>query len=151
MSRSTVSGAADIVAALNYLSGEIGTPSARAARKALTPTLKAARKNAPKDEGDLKKSLTVKRVARMPQNKNKHLIGPRADFVGDDGDAPVRYAHITEFGKADGSVRGTRWMSRAFEETKDEAVEIYAREIGPEIEKAAARKAKRRAQRRAAK
>lgn len=140
-----MSGAADIAAAFAAVGGNLATPMAAASRKALRPMLKQAKATAPVDSGDLKKSLTVKRSRRVPKGVVEHQVGPSKDYVGADGSKPIRYAHLTEFGKADGSQKGTRWMSRAFEETKAETIEEFGKAMGPEIEKAAARRAKRRA------
>ncbi|MEQ8444866.1 MAG: HK97 gp10 family phage protein [Pelagibacterium sp.] len=143
MSRTT--GADDIARALAELGTAIGTPVNAASRKALRPMLKAAKKNAPKDDGDLQKSLTIKRNTKAPRGVSVHVVGPASNYVGADGAKPVRYAHITEFGTADGTVAGTRWLTRAFDETSKETLDTLGREIGPEIEKAAAKRARRRA------
>lgn len=145
MKQSKMSGADDVARALRELGGAIKTPINAASRKALRPQLAAAKKNAPVKDGDLKRSLTIKRDSKAPKSKPTHVVGPKADYVGKDGAKPVKYAHIVEFGSADGTKAGTRFLTRAFEETADQVLKTLGDQIGPEIEKAAARKAKRRA------
>lgn len=146
MAGSKITGADDLARALASLEGSVTAPINAAARKALQPMLKAARAAAPVDDGDLKKSLTIKK-AKSPKSKPKHVVGPAANFVGKDGAKPVRYAHIVEFGPADGSSPGARFLSGAFEETASQVIDELGKALGPEIEKAAARRAKRIAKR----
>jgi len=143
MSGSKISGGDDLARALATLRGKIGAPINAAIRKGLRPMLAAQKRNAPVDEGDLKRSLTIRSDTRAPKTRPRFVVGPSKAYSGADGDRPVKYAHVVEFGTADGSEAGTRFASRAFEETADEAVKILGDEIGNEIEKAAARKIKR--------
>lgn len=146
MAGSKITGADDLAKALASLEGSVTAPINAASRKALVPLRNAARAAAPVDDGDLKKSLTIKK-AKSPKSKPKHVVGPAANYVGKDGAKPVRYAHLTEFGTADGTQAGTRWMTGAFEETANQVIDELGKALGPEIEKAAARRAKRIAKR----
>lgn len=146
MAGSKITGADDLAKALASLGGSLTAPLNAAARKSLRPMLAAAMRNAPKDDGDLAKSLTIK-PAKSPKSRPKHVVGPAANYVGKDGAKPVRYAHLTEFGTADGTQAGTRWMTASFEETADQTIKELGAAIGPEIEKAAVRRAKRIAKR----
>lgn len=137
MSKSTVTGGAAVARRLRQITPGLTVPLNQASRKAMRPMLRAAKANAPKDDGDLKKSLIVK------NRKGTTIVGPSSKYVGKDGAKPVRYAHLTEFGRADGSMAGTRWLTRAFETTKDLVIETFGREIGPAIEKRAAYLAKK--------
>ena len=145
MSKSKMTGASDVARALNVLGRSLGAPINAASRKALRPMLAAAKRKAPKDEGDLRRSLIIKADGRAPKSKPRFVVGPSKSYVGADGDKPVKYAHVVEFGSADGSKPAARFMSSAFEETKDDVLKILGDEIGPQIEKAAARKLARKA------
>tara|TARA_R110000868_G_scaffold27661_22_gene104681 strand:+ start:1444 stop:1881 length:438 start_codon:yes stop_codon:yes gene_type:complete len=142
--RSRMTGAKAIAGSFRRASGGLLTPISTASRKSLAPMLAAAKRNAPKDDGDLRRSLTIKKNSKSSKARPQHVVGPRADYVGKDGSKPVRYAHITEFGTADGTVQGTRWLTQAFEETSDDVLKSLAAGIAPEIEKHLARKAKRK-------
>lgn len=142
--RSKMTGAKEIAANFRRASGGLLTPINAAARKSLAPQLAAARRNAPKDDGDLRKSLTIKKNAKSPKAKPQYVVGPRADYVGKDGARPVKYAHVTEFGTADGATPGTRWMTQAFEETSDEVLKRLADGVGSEIEKHLAKKGRKK-------
>lgn len=135
MAKSRAYGAESMFANMRRIVPGLQAPLNLASRKALAPLLSAARRNVPVDEGDLKKSLAVKRDGRARKNTSRHVVGPRSDYVAAGGAKPVKYAHISEFGKADGSVKGTRWLTRAFEESKDEVLRRFETEIGPAMEK----------------
>ncbi len=143
---SRVTGHRSTATAFRRIVPGLKAPIGYASRKALQPMLKAARANAPVDSGDLKKSLAIKRDSRARKNVVRNVIGPRADYVGKNGDKPVKYSHVIEFGSADGTVKGSRWLTRAFEESKDETIRIFREEIGPAIEKQAAKVAAKRGQ-----
>jgi hypothetical protein len=100
--------------------------------------------------GELLKGLIVKRM-RSPATRPQYRVGV-------DPDSPARsQAHLLEFdtaphinaGKFAGSqhpgTKGTRFMTRAYEATKQEAVAIFGRVFGPAVEKQAARLAARAA------
>lgn len=144
MSGSKIGGADDLARALQTLGRSIGAPINAASRKALRPMLAAAKRNAPVDKGNLKKSLTIKADDKASKARPRFVVGPDASYqIGND--RPVKYAHVVEFGPADGSRPGARFMSSAFEETADQTIKILGDEIGPQIEKAAARKIARKA------
>lgn len=144
MSGSKISGADDLARALATLRGAIGAPINASSRKALIPMRAAARRNAPVDKGNLKKSLTIKADGKASKSRPRFVVGPDASYQIDD-DRPVKYAHVVELGPADGSRPGARFLTAAFEETKGETLKILGAEIGPQIEKAAARKIARKA------
>ncbi|HEV7344555.1 MAG TPA: HK97 gp10 family phage protein [Devosia sp.] len=142
--RSKMTGAKAMATTFRRASGGLLTPISAAARKSLAPQLAAAKRNSPRDDGDLRKSLIIKKNPKSPKTKPQHVVGPRADYVGKDGAQPVRYAHLTEFGSADGSQAGTRWLTASFEETADEVMKRLKDGIGTEIEKHLAKKAGRK-------
>ena len=144
-----MTGAEDIIAALREVAPQAVTGMNNAARKALQPVLKQARANAPVDDGDLKKALTIKRDGKAPRRQSRFVVGPSAAYTGKDGSKPVRYAHLTEFGRADGSRAGTRWMTRAWEQTQGGILDTLGKETWPEIEKAVESAAKRSVKRKA--
>lgn len=141
MKKSRMTGGKAAANTFRRATGGLLTPINSATRKSLTPLLAAAKRTAPVDQGALKASLAVKKDGRSAKNRPRYVVGPRADYVGPDGARPVKYAHITEFGKADGSVKGSRWLTRAFEATKDEVLARLGALVGPEIEKHVAKKA----------
>jgi HK97 gp10 family phage protein len=143
--RSKVTGARSMFANMRKIMPGMQAPMNLASRKALAPLLSAAKRNAPVDEGDLKKSLAVKRDSRARKNQSRHVVGPRADYMGADGDRPVKYAHVVEFGSADGSKKGTRFLTRAFEESSAEVMRRFGEEIGPALERQIEKIAKKRA------
>lgn len=136
--KSSVSGGKEIAAAMRKVVPGLAVPLNEASRKALKPMLAATKQNAPVDTGALKRSLAIKK-ARSPKLKPVHLIGPRADYQ--EGDRrPVRTAHITEFGRAPnadgkGGIRGTRFMTRAFEATAQQVLRILEKELPEAIER----------------
>jgi HK97 gp10 family phage protein len=132
---------------LRELGQYVSTPANAAARKALRPTLAEAKSNAPKKSGLLRKSLTIKK-SRSQKARPKFRVGPDAATEGPNGEKPIKYAHITEFGRAPnkggkGGMKGTRWLTRAYESTRDGVSAIFGAEIGPAIEKHAARLAQK--------
>lgn len=139
---SKVTGADDIAAVLRAIPREAAQGFKAAARKSLRPMLKAAKANAPVDDRDLQKSLAIVADPKAPRDQPRFLVRPRSKYRGKDGSNPSRYAHLTEKGRADGSMAGTHWMTRAFEETKAETIETLGREVWPEIEKVVARRAR---------
>jgi HK97 gp10 family phage protein len=132
---------------LRELGQYVSTPANSAARKALRPTLAEAKSNAPKKYGLLRKSLTIKK-SRSSKYRPKFRVGPVASAEGPNGEKPIKYAHITEFGRAPnksgkGGMKGTRWLTRAYESTRDGVSAIFGAEIGPAIEKRAAKLAQK--------
>lgn len=137
MVKSGISGGKSIRSAFAKVQSGLAVPMNEASRKALRPMLAAAKQAAPKEDGDLRRSLVIKR-AESPKSHPVHVVGPSKDFVGKDGSRPVRYAHVTNYGRAanadgKGGIEGTRWLDRAFDGSKAEVISIFAREIGPAI------------------
>lgn len=132
---------------LRELGQYVSTPANAAARKALRPTLAEAKANAPVRFGFLKKALTIKK-GRSPKARPKFRVGPDAAAEGPNGEKPVRYAHLSEWGRAPnkngkGGYKGTRWLTRAYQSTRDGVSAIFGAEIGPAMEKRAAQLAKK--------
>ncbi len=133
---STITGGKAVARRLGAIAPGLATPLTEASRKAMRPMLAAAKALAPVDDGDLKRSLTIK------SKRGQTVVGPNKKFIGRDGAKPGRVAHLVEFGRAAGAngrggMPGTRFMSRAFEATKDQVVKIFGSEIGPAIERRA--------------
>ncbi|UVI39247.1 HK97-gp10 family putative phage morphogenesis protein [Qipengyuania spongiae] len=112
----------------------------RIAKKALTPMLERAKALAPDDDGQLKDSIVMgsrlTRAARAQDGKT-----PRAGirtFVG----TASRYGFLQEYGRADAPAQP--FMRPAWDTQGPKALEIVKRDLGDEIEKTAARLAKRR-------
>lgn len=139
---SKMTGAADVAAALRKLGSTLQPAVNAAARKSMAPVLKAAKANVPIDDGDLRRSLVV-RKQKSPKGTTRFAVGPSNKFTGKDGDRPVKYAHVVEFGSADGTKPARRPLTRAYESTKDEAQKVFGKEIGPAVERQAAKVAAR--------
>ena len=147
-----MTGARDIARALNDIAPGLTRPINTASRKALRPMLNAAkanlRANGNIESGEFLSLLTIKRDPKAPKDQPTHMVGPDAKKS-----PGYRKGHLIEFGTAPHWVgnwfhRGAKafpFLRPAFEETKDEAIEILGSEIGPELEKQAARVAKKRA------
>lgn len=113
----------------------------RVAKKALEPMLETAKHHVPVDEGHLRDSIVIAssgltRRARA-QDRGRVKQGIRL-YLG----TASRNAVPREFGSARSAAQP--YMRPAWDQHKDEAVQIVARELGPEIEKTARRAAKRR-------
>ena len=156
MAAKRVTGASEATRAMRELARLVGPAGNAACKRALEPTLAVAKQGVPEDTGTLKKSLIIKRDSQSPKTKPRYAVGPDAAAKGKDGRRPVRYAHLAEFGRAanangTGGMLGSRFLTKAYEATKEQVVTIFGREIGPAIEKQAARiavqKAKRAARR----
>jgi HK97 gp10 family phage protein len=144
-------GGRELDAALGALAAEYGKPSGKAvlrrvADKALQPMAETARQLAPDDPAtqgnDLKASIAVggkltKRQAAMARrDQNKSTV---TRYMGTADPAGLQ----NEFGNVHQSPQP--FMRPAFSQHADGAIKIVAQELGPEIEKTAARLAKRRA------
>ncbi|WP_275782433.1 HK97-gp10 family putative phage morphogenesis protein [Pararhizobium gei] len=137
-----MSGANGIAKAFRAISLNLATPIAQASKKAFKPTVEAAKRNLDAngsvESGKLKKLITVK---RDPKNKAAHHVGPA------NTDPAYREAHLVEFGTAPHmqpelgrmhpGAAAKPFLTPAFEETADEVLQIFGREIGTAIEKAA--------------
>lgn len=146
-----VDGLRALDAALGELAAEYGKASGKAvlrrvADKALQPMAETARSLAPDDpatsEHDLKASIVVggklnKRQARLARkDENKALV---TRYMGTNDPAGLQQ----EFGNVNHGPQA--FMRPAFDSHAAGAVKIVATELGPEIERTAARLAKRRA------
>jgi HK97 gp10 family phage protein len=146
-----VEGLRELDAALGALAAEYGKPAGKAvlrrvADKALQPMAETARQLAPDDPetggNDLKASITVggkltarqARLARKDQNKSTVTR-----YMGTADPAGIQQ----EFGNVNHGPQS--FMRPAFAQHARGAIDIVAKELGPEIERTAARLAKRRA------
>lgn len=127
------------------LTSGLNAPINAASRKALRPMLAAAKANTP--HRSVKKPLVIRRDPASRADRPTHVVG------GDAKNPGYRLLHLLEFGTVPHLINGwlhpgTRaqpFLRPAFEETKDEVVEILGREIGPALIKQAAKVAKKRA------
>ena len=146
-----VEGLSELDAALGALAAEYGNAAGkgvlrRVADKALQPMAEAARQMAPDDPAttgsDLKASivvggkLTKRQAALARKDQNKSTV---TRYMGTADPAGVPQ----EFGTVNHGPQP--FMRPAWDAEKDGALKIVADELGPEIEKTAARLAKRRA------
>lgn len=151
MIRMKIEGLSELDATLGALAAEYGKPAGKAvlrrvADKALQPMAETARQLAPDDPAtganDLKASIAVggkltARQARMARkDQNKATV---TRYMGTADPAGVQQ----EFGNVNHGPQA--FMRPAYEQHKHGAVKIVGKELGPEIEKTAARLAKRRA------
>lgn len=152
-----VRGDKETARALRALSQQVAVPLAATSRFALQPTLKAAKSNAkniPSKEktGTLAASLVIKQKSRTSKLNPTFQVGPDSGFQRDTpfgSRRPVRYAHLLEFGTAPhyqpgrGVVHpGSRpepFLTPAYFATRDEVVKRFGDQIGPEMEKRAAK------------
>lgn len=136
--RSRVIGDRETAANLRALSRFVSTPASEASRFALAPTLSEAKANAPVRTGGLRKSLVIRKDERAPKATPTYRVGPRRDSPA------ARFAHVLEFGRAPnadgtGGLPGLRWLTAAFESTKDTVVKRFGERFGPGVEKHAAK------------
>lgn len=110
-------------------------------RKGARPLIKQARVNAPKDEGDLKRSIGT--VTAKPKNRNKAAvrIGPRR---GKAKTANGFHGHLVEFGTAPrktesgrftGAMPANPFMAPAWESEKGDVQKTINDSIGEVVEK----------------
>jgi HK97 gp10 family phage protein len=143
--KSRVTGAPETIKAMREVARYVAPAANSASKHSLEPTLDAAKEGAPVRTGTLRRSLTIKRDRESSKSKPRYFVGP------DSKSPAVRYAHITEFGRmASGdkpALPGRRWMTAAFEVTKEEVARRFGVLIGPALEKQAARVAAQKAKR----
>lgn len=143
MAKRNVRGDREAAKALRELGKALNGPAAAAARQALRPTLAEAKRNVPKDTGTLRRALVIRAGSKRSKTRTTTLVGPNKSVRGPDGKrSPVRYAHLVELGhlNRDGSkTPGARYLTRAFESTKDAVIDNFNRLFGVEVEKRAAR------------
>lgn len=143
--RSKMSGAKAMANAMNRTAPALNRPINAASRKALQPMLRQSKANTP--HKSVKKALVIRRDPNSRSDILTHVVG------GNPKNPDYRLLHLLEFGTAPHMIKG--WMhpgSRkqpflrpAFEATKDQVIEVLGKEIGPELEKQAARMAKKKA------
>jgi hypothetical protein len=144
--RPKVQGVDDARRAFRELARNLAAPMNEASKRSLDPTLAAAKENVPVRTGRLKRALAIVRAKDSPKTKPRYFVGP-------DRKRKVFYGHLVEWGRPDnadgkGGVKGTRFLTRAFDSTKTRIPQIWGATIGPAIEKHAARLAQRKAKRR---
>lgn len=143
---SKITGGKQLAANLKSLASVLGRPLNEASRKALRPTLAAAKKNIKANDsiesGELLKLLTIKRDPASKKDAPVHMVGPDSKKS-----AHYRVAHLIELGTAPHDVDGkphpganaAPFLRPALEETQDEVLRLLGEEFGTALEKAATR------------
>lgn len=136
-----VHGAKDIQRAFREMAKLYGRPVNAAMRHAMGPMLRAARKNTPHKR--VKKALVLKQDRKAPKTQPAMMIG------GDPKNPDYRLLHLLEFGTDPHPVNhpGTDpqpFLTPAFTAEGPAAIRRFGERLGPEIEKQAARLAKKR-------
>ncbi len=115
----------------------------RVGRKALEPMRAKAESLAPRDKGDLAGGIAIsdKRTRRAKKERGpisgvEMAMGPSSGHGGS-----LNYATFDEFGTADASAQP--FMRPAWDSEAQGAIDIIGRELGTEISKAAARRARK--------
>lgn len=112
----------------------------RTLMKAADPVEKAAQENAPQETGKLERSVVVgTKLTRRQQRDIKYTKSFTEVYIG----TALGRGMFTEFGTFKDHPQ--LWFSRAWSATQGQALEIISTTLGSEIEKAAARLAKKRA------
>jgi HK97 gp10 family phage protein len=151
MTKSTIKGVGTTKSAFRQLQTGLAVPVNEASRKALRPTLAAAKANLKANgsnkTGALMSLLTIRRDPTSPKDKTVTVVAPSTKTPH------YREAHLVEFGTAPHfepkinhmhpGADPKPFMRPAFEETKEEVVKIFGDSIGPAVEKRAASLAKR--------
>lgn len=146
MAKSRITGVKSVKNAFRQIQSGLTVPVNESMRKALKPTLAAAKANLQAngsvESGRLLKLLTVKKDPTAPKDKPVYVVGPATK------NPAYREAHLVEFGTAPHfqpelnrmhpGAAAKPFMRPAFEETKDEVVKIFGETIGPAVEKRAA-------------
>jgi HK97 gp10 family phage protein len=140
-----MTGAKELAAAFRNIAPGLDAPINASLRKALRPMLAAAKRNTPHKK--IRKALTIKtdRTARKDR--------PTAVVGGNPKNPDYRLLHLSEFGTKPHKIgdwmhpgaKAEPFLRPAFEEKKDETIKILGEEIGPAIEKQAAKVAAKRA------
>jgi HK97 gp10 family phage protein len=164
-----VTGAQEARAAVDELANKIGRGAMRdALTKAGRLVVAKVKTLAPVGAtGLLKKSIRQKVITKPKKQSVTVLIGPANNVTGQidrfgngkiETVRPAKYAHLVEFGTASRGVYGKKgltispgnplkpFMRPAYEQTKVAVREKYAAELGPGIEKTAAKIRKRKVQ-----
>ena len=117
----------------------------QAVNAAATPTVKAARRKAPKQSGLLKRSLGKKVVTNKKRMSATAVIGPRRQTQGEYKGRtrkPSRYSHLSEKGFINRHgvfVPPKPWLHPAMAETQGQAVSVMQQKLAAGVAKEAAR------------
>lgn len=149
MRKSKITGARKVHRRVRSLATYVNQPVDATSRKALRPTLNAAKQHIRSADfedstGALLKSMTIKRNRFTRRTRRDFRVGPNASFVGERGRKPVKYAHIIEFGSSGNAaghpgVKPQPFLTPAYYQTRDDVVRIFGRDIGQALEKRAAK------------
>lgn len=115
----------------------------RVLREAGEPIAEAARGLAPVDEGHLRDSIGVSTVLSGRQRKLRRKTRNKDDVEMFVGAGPLPQAHLQEFGTENHPPHP--FMRPAWDQHKNEALDIIKASLGDEIDKAVARLAKKAA------
>lgn len=148
--KSKMTGAREIQRNFRAMQASLNTPMNEASRKALRPTLRQAKDNLKAngnvETGALLSTLSILRDREAPKDKPTYLVGPNSSKS-----PAYREAYLIEFGVEPHRVgdsihpghQAWPFMRPSFEATKDEVIAGWGREIGPAIEKWAAKRVKK--------
>lgn len=145
-----VEGFRELEKALEQFSQSVGRGvMRRALKKAAQPIADAMRSGAPEDEGDLKESIAVstKLSDRQKRMHKKMFSDDKASVEMFVGAGPLPQAHLQEFGTVDQSPQP--FARPAWDSNKNQALETIKTELWSEIEKSAARAARKTARQQA--
>lgn len=117
----------------------------RVAKAALEPMAAAARSGAPRDQGDLAESIKVSeartRRAKKEDGAFDRSTGVEIAMGPSSGKGVLNYASFVEFGTVD--TRPQPYMRPAWDAGKQAALQHVADNLGAEVMKAAARRARK--------
>ena len=112
----------------------------RTLKKGAVPVRDAAQENAPRETGELEQDIIIgTRLTRSQARDNRERKGFAEVHIGTD----LSRGMFTNFGTFKDPPQ--LWFDRAWEGSQDMALAIISTELGNEIEKSAARLAKKRA------
>jgi HK97 gp10 family phage protein len=115
----------------------------KAVNKSATPLVKAARADAPKESGLLKKAMGKKVVTDKQRQSVTAIVGPRRNVVGQYKGKlrkPARYSHLAHNGfiDKDGNHHpGTPFLTKAQDETKGQVLDTLRDELASGVAKEA--------------
>ena len=136
VARAKVTGDKGLLAILTQLPGRVATRvNRRAVNLATTPILRASKAEAPVDKGNLRAALIKKVVSRKMRASG--IVGADAAYVGGNGEQPVRYDHLVEYGHvtADGTVTTPDpFLQRGWDESIGGATDLYRQTMAEGIE-----------------
>lgn len=111
----------------------------QATRQALKPVHLAARRNAPKDSGQLRRSIKIRALPRSRSRVGARVTSGsgKSDFTGE-----AYYGGFQEWGWVAGTnnrrrIKGKEFMGRAAKDKRQSAVTIYRGHIRRELEREA--------------